>query len=696
MNDARRAALQQALAHHQAGRFKEAEALYDAILAEQPDEMNAIYLGGVLLHQTGRHEAAIARIERAIAAKPEMPAFHNNLGEALRALGRQREAQTAYDRALALDANFLEAIVNRAVLAGQRGEYERAEAELRRALALAPGRAEIHNNLAVVLRARDDRAAAEAQWRTAIDLKPDYLDALLNLGASHLARLDGGALAIFERAQELAPDSIDAAVGLARTYRLLDRTDRAEEILKQALERKPDSTYALAEYAGLMMRLDRLGEAAAILERTADSIRADDPAGAMALEQQRLMGMLYLSEVDAATMRAEYARWNERYAAPLARQRRSHGNDRDPARRLRLGYVSGDFKEQVVSLYYFRGVMRAHDRRQFEVTLYANLARADAITRQLQLRADRWRDIRNLTSEAQANLIREDAIDVLVDLSGHSADNCLTAFAYRPAPVQVSWLGYPGTTGVAAIDWRISDAICDPPEEDALSAERVWRLPGFHCFAPLRAAPSVAALPSADRRPFTFASFNNLMKVSNAAAGLFASALAAVPGSRLLLRGGLKTDDSTRARITARIAAHGVDATRVSVLQTTAEPEDALATYGEIDLALDTFPYSGTTTTLDALWMGVPVVTLAGDRHSARVSASLMSQIGLPEFVARTPDEFVAIAAAWATRKTELAALRASLRARLQESRLLDFQRFTRELEDAYRGMWREWVARGG
>lgn len=697
MNDpALRALIEQAVAHHRAGRLDQAGQLYDQVLARNPDELNAIYLGGVLLHQTGRHEAAIERITRAIEAKPRVPAFHNNLGEALRALGRQAEAQDAYDRALALDANFLEAIVNRAVLAGQRGEYETAEAELRRALALAPGAAEIHNNLAVVLRARDDRPGAEAAWRKALALKPDYLDAQLNLGASLLARRESEALALFESARRTAPESIDAAIGLARTYSLLDRLDEAEALLQEALHRKPDNVYALGEYAGLLTRLDRMGEAVAILERAADAIRPTDPDGAMALEQQRLMNLLYLSQTDTAALRGEYRKWNERYLAPLAVHHRPHRNERSADRRLKLAYISGDFREHVIGLYYIRGVLRAHDRAAFHVTLYSTAPRADTVTRQLQLRADSWRNVRDLTSEALANLIREDGIDILVDLAGHSAENALATFGFKPAPVQVTWLGYPGTTGVDAIDWRISDPVCDPPEEDMLSAERVWRLPGFHCYAPMRPSPAVSALPAASGQGFTFGSFNNLVKISDQAAALFAQALAAVPGSRLVLKGGHQTNAAARARIAARIAVHGVDPARITVLATMPNPEDALAAYQNIDLALDTYPYSGTTTTLEALWMGVPVVTLLGDRHAARVSASLMTQAGLPEFVARTPDEFVAIAARWAAQPAELGALRMKLRQRLEESRLMDYPGFTHELESAYRGMWRDWVARGG
>jgi predicted O-linked N-acetylglucosamine transferase (SPINDLY family) len=323
--------------------------------------------------------------------------------------------------------------------------------------------------------------------------------------------------------------------------------------------------------------------------------------------------------------------------------------------------------------------------------LYANVARPDAMSRRLQAHA-RWQPIVGEPADAVAARIRGDAIDVLLDLGGQTSSSLLLILARRPAPVQATWLGYAGTTGMDAIDWRISDAVCDPPEDDALSSERVMRLAGFHCFAPPPDAPAVAALPSAATGGVTFGSFNNIIKLSDPCVALYARVLAAVPDARLLLKSSTALDETLLRHHVARFAARGIAAERVAVSPWIPGAASHLARYDAIDIALDAVPYCGTTTTCEALWMGVPVVTLAGDRHAARVGASLLGQVGLDDFVARTPDDFVAIATGWASRPADLARLREGLRPRVAASPLCDAPAFARRFETALRAMWHDWL----
>jgi predicted O-linked N-acetylglucosamine transferase (SPINDLY family) len=414
--------------------------------------------------------------------------------------------------------------------------------------------------------------------------------------------------------------------------------------------------------------------------------------GRAGVDGVRTWYMLYDPAPSPQALFAAHRAWADAYARPWRATWTPHANDRDPERRLRVGFVSADLHEHAVSTFLLP-LLRSLDPAQVEPVLYANVARPDATSRRLQAYA-RWDSIAGDPADAVAARVRAQAIDILIDLGGHTMTSQLLIFARKPAPVQATWLGYAGTTGLDAIDWRLSDAVCDPPADDALSSERVMRLDGFHCYVPPPDAPEVASPPCAASGTVTFGSFNSTIKLSDPAVALYARVLAAVPDARLLLKSSAALDDALLRYHVARFVAHGIAAERVTVSPWIAGTASHLARYGAIDIALDALPYCGTTTTCEALWMGVPVVTLVGDRHAARVGASLLGQVGLHELIARTPDDFVAIATSWATRLAELAQLRAGLRARVAASPLCDAPGFARRFEAALRAMWRDWLAR--
>jgi predicted O-linked N-acetylglucosamine transferase (SPINDLY family) len=371
-----------------------------------------------------------------------------------------------------------------------------------------------------------------------------------------------------------------------------------------------------------------------------------------------------------------------------------HPNARDPERPLRIGYVSADFCAHPVGGF-VRPVLAAHDPERVVVHAYSGRLVEDAVTTEIRGHAAAWRSTVGVDDAALDAQIRADGIDILVDLAGHTAGNRLSAFARKPAPIQVTWLGYPATTGLPAIDHRLSDAFADPPGAEAHGVEALVRLPGgFHCYVPAEAAPDVAPPPARAQGHVTFGSFNNLSKVNDRVIAAWARVLAAVPHSRMLVKARPLADPDTRARYQALFAQAGVASERVSLIATAESWRDHMGQYGQVDVALDTFPYNGTTTTCDALWMGVPVIALRGDRHAGRVGVSLLSHIGLPELVAASLDDYVAAAAALAADPDRLATLRAGLRRRLIASPIGDPQRFTRALEDAYRALWRAWCAR--
>jgi protein O-GlcNAc transferase len=370
-----------------------------------------------------------------------------------------------------------------------------------------------------------------------------------------------------------------------------------------------------------------------------------------------------------------------------------HDNAPLPDRRLRVGYVSADLGRHPVG-YFLAPVLAAHDRAGFAIHCYSARTAEDDITARCKAASESWQIVAGLDDAALAERIRADGIDILVDLAGHTGDNRLRCFALKPAPVQVTWLGYPGTTGLREIDYRLTDAIVDPVgAADALSSEILVRLPnGFLCYTP-PAGFDPAAPPASTAGGITFGSFNNLAKFDAEAAALWARILHRVPGSRLLLKSLQTADPPSWRRYLALFAAHGIAADRVVALPWLPSAADNLAAYGQLDIALDPFPYNGTTTSCDALWMGVPVVTLAGNRHAGRVGASIVRRLGMAELIAATPDDYVEIAVRLAADPGRLAALRGELRERFRASPLHDSRGLARDIEAAYRTMWQRWCA---
>ena len=354
--------------------------------------------------------------------------------------------------------------------------------------------------------------------------------------------------------------------------------------------------------------------------------------------------------------------------------------------RLRVGYVSADFRRHSCA-YFLEALLAHHDHGRFEIFAYADDRRSDDITERLKPMVDHWRSLIGMPDKAVAELVRNDRIHLLVDLAGHTAGNRLSAFAEKPAPIQVSWLGYPATTGLSAIDYRLSDDICDPPgATERFHTETLWRLPGgFLCYTAPREAPAVSPSPCSTGQPVTFGSFNNLAKVNQAVLEAWAELVSAVPGSRLLLKSKALRAPSVSERVAEVFTRRGIARERI-ILEGWAEALAAhLAMYGKIDIALDTFPYNGTTTTFEAMWMGVPVISLAGDRHSARVGASILTRCGLEDFIAKSLDDYLAKAIALARDPQALGELRRALRPRLANSPLCDGKAFAQQIEDAYR-----------
>jgi predicted O-linked N-acetylglucosamine transferase (SPINDLY family)/ADP-heptose:LPS heptosyltransferase len=563
-----------------------------------------------------------------------------------------------------------------------------AEAALRSILEENPRHAPTLRRLAFICHQRGDNAEGARLLARALEAEPDNAEAHCNLGLAlaALGRRDE-AEASYRRGLALRPGATDGHNNLGVLLEQLGRYDEAEACYRHAIELAP---HLAQPHNNLGVLLKESGQLAAALKthRRAIALNPNLPA----VHSNMLYTLNYDEAVSPQALFKVHQAWGQIPGVQFATEGSRFTNSPDPARRLRIGYVSGDFHHHSVT-FFVEPLIEAHARAAVEVFLYANGIKSDAVTARLKTLADHFVPIHGLSDELAAARIRQDGIDILVDLSGHTNANRMMLFARKPAPVQVSWLGYPNTTGLPAIDYRLTDAVADPPgAADALHTERLVRLErGFLCYRPPAQAGAVAPPPASRSGHVTFGSFNNFAKLSPRTVALWARLLRELPNARLLLKAPQFKDRGTRERCVAAFAAAGIAAERLDVVPPLATAEEHLALYGRVDVALDPLPYNGTTTTAEALWMGVPVVTLRGDRHASRVGASMLTAIGLEQLVAATPDDYVVIASALARDPGRLEQLRAGLRDRMRTSPLCDGTDFARRVEAAYRAMWRDW-----
>jgi predicted O-linked N-acetylglucosamine transferase (SPINDLY family) len=556
---------------------------------------------------------------------------------------------------------------------GQTGRPADAARLLNAAIEGGHDTAEVHFNLGEARRALREFPAAAAAFRAAITRRPEWAEARYRLAVTLLPLGDeAGAEKALTQAMRLDPRHAEAASALAQIHARGQRHEEAERLFRRVLEIDPRNAEAmtcLASIVGIAGDVD----AAIAGHRKALALRGD-----LGLAWSNLL--ITLHNEDATTpfelfgLHRKFGVLHDK-ARPLVRP------PRPPGERLRIGYVSPDLHDHSVARFLLP-VLRNHDRARVEVFLYSDAMREDSVNAGLRAQADRWVATQTMDDQRLAATIAADGIDVAIDLAGHTPQNRLLTFTLRPAPTQVTWLGYPDTTGLSQMDARITDAIADPPgPSDLMHIEKLIRLP--ECFLVFKAidAPDVVARPS--DAPVVFGSFNNVQKYSRRTLGLWASILAAVPESRLVLKGMAFANDYVRGRFTERLAKAGIDPARVEPRAPLAKTTDHLAAYGDIDIALDTLPYNGTTTTCEALWMGVPVVTMRGDRHCARVGASLLNAVGLADLVAEDESGYVARAVALAGDHARRAHLRGALRAMMGTSPLCDARRFTAKFEEA-------------
>lgn len=650
------------------------------LLAQAPGHVKARNLLGVIAQVDGEFGAAEECFRSVLKVAPDWAAPHNNLGNVLLAVNDFIGAEACFRKALTCDDGYAEAWCNLAQLLNRTGRYEEAEDAARMAIRLRPDFAGAMNNLGSILLNRGKLAEGAEQYKKAVELQPDLIEAQINLALSmeEEGRLVA-AMDHFRQMLERNPDSYLALLRIAQGYLALKDFDEAENYVRRLLEIKPDAYDALV----LLGRIS-VGQG---LNRQTLEISHQILALAENFGQRisLIFHSLYENEASGRDL-LELARdWVRRFTVDGAGSVKRTHDEPDFGRKLRVGYVSKDFFKHSVS-YFLEPVLAHHDKSKISVYCYSMLLHGDVVTDRLKTYADHWRDIALVNDSDVIKMIEEDEIDVLVDLSGYTSGGRLTVFAHKPAPVQISYLGCPVTTGLTAMDYRLVDALTDPAgEADHCHTETLWRLPGsFLAYQPPAVAPEVDVPPCLANGHVTFGSFNNALKVTEQVVEVWSKILHALPGSRLMLKSLTFSSQRGKDYFQSLFESQGLGPERVELFAWLPETSGHLGLYGRIDIALDPFPYHGTTTTCESLWMGVPVITLAGERHSARVGVSLLNQVGLTALIAESAEEYVRKAVALAEDREHLASLRAGLRARMKNSPLLDHAGFTRRLEDAY------------
>ena len=692
-------------------------------VAASPDDAELLVQVGRLQMRRAEWAEALATLTRAADLDPAVLPAHVLRYRAAAVLNRPDVAMDALGRALAIAPDDSKVRRDRIALLSQFGRRGEAFDAAREHVGRYPDDPDGHRQLAAAFMAQREYGGAARAAARVIELRPDDATAYALLGEV-LVKMGRPAEAVvqFQTSLDVEPELLSARMYYSVALEFLHRRREAIEQVEFILDRRPDDVEAGGWLAQLYLRVGRHADAAERFDR----VLAVAPGDAVALtgvaqlaaakarpgawdlferamvaavgDDPLVVGTALLSANAHPTLPPRrtfdlHLDWARR-----VRRRLPHppfdawANDPDPDRRLRVGYVSADLHAHSVA-YFLEPLVSAHDRGRLALVAFDNTKSPDNITDHLRHSFDEWHRIVGVGDARLAELVRERQVDVLVDLTGHTAESRLPVFALRPAPVQVTYLGYPNTTGLTEVDYRLTDAVADPPGvADGLATERLVRLPGgFLCYHPPPPYPDVGPSPAGADGPVTFATFNAAHKINAAVIHLWCRVLAAVAGSRLLLKANGFADADTRRSIGEAFAAHGMGDDRVHFLPQATRHADHLAIYNQCDIALDTFPYNGTTTTCEAMWMGVPVVTVAGDRHAARVGLSLLTQLGLTELAGDTPDDYVRIAVALATDRPRLAGLRASLRGRMRASRLMDARAHAAAVEDAYRTMWQAW-----
>ncbi|MBU0673692.1 MAG: tetratricopeptide repeat protein [Proteobacteria bacterium] len=671
----------------QAGRLGEAERVSAEELRVQPQNAMALYVQGVLSYTSGNLSQAGVLLDSALQLSPQFAEAHFHSGLTKLDQGNGKDAVGLLQQVLNLGLRqpVVYNVLGNALK--DQGKLDQAIIHYQDAIRLDGRYYFAWYNIGIARWLQGDLHSARECFQKTLTINPEYYMALDNLGAIHddLGLFDE-AIACYHRSIKINDRNHIVYNNLANALRNKGCYGEAERQCQKALTVVSNFSPAYKNLG--VIALDRADVTSAVKHYRKALACFSDPQ----VHSNLLMTLQYQATISQEDIYSESLNWANQFTTNMADQKGKFRVEGTPKQCLRIGYVSADFKDHSVA-YFIEPVLRGHDPDSVEIFCYSNVQKEDSVTERLKRENLNWRDIARMNDQDVADLIMRDRIDILVDLSGHTNANRLLVFARRPAPIQVTWLGYPNTTGLSAMDYRITDEVADPVgPADLFNSETLLRLPlGFLCYLPESSAPAPTEPPCLANGLITFGSFNNLSKINRQVMRLWAEILSEMPESRLILKNKSLVDASTRARFRQCFAEEGGDVDRVELFGMLARKEDHLSLYQRIDIGLDPFPYNGTTTTCEALWMGVPVVTMIGERHSGRVGASILHRIGMDQLVSQSEEGYKKRALSLAGDPERLCDLRSSLRQRMEVSPLMDAQRFSQEIEKGYRKIWLKW-----
>lgn len=603
-------------------------------------------------YQNGNLTKAEEYLRKAIALQPDNAELYNNMGLVLQGMGKIDEAVEHFQKAISLNPNLADAHYNLGNIFREKGDIDKAIDCYQKAIQLDNENYDAYVNLGIALKERGDLDEAIMSYQKALNLNPENADAYVNLSIvlkekGHLQE----AINSCNKALNFDPENAYAFINMGNAYLYQGKHEDAEECFRNALIKSSNLSIA---YSNLLCSLNY------------------NPAYAcenIFIEHKRF------SEIFEKV---------EPHKIPEKKYKRN-------TKKIKIGYVSPDFRQHSV-FYFIEPVLTSHNHKKFEVYCYSNVSSADDKTRHIQKYVDKWRNIVGMPDELVAQNIRNDGIDILIDLAGHTGGNRILLFTHKPTPLQISWIGYPATTGLKAMDYKIVDSYTDPMgKTEKYYTERLLRMNDcFLCYMPDRDAPDVSLLPALKQGHITFGSFNNFAKINRDVVRVWSQILKAVDNSHLILKSFSFLDEETRRYAINMFADEGIEEERVELLPPVPSIKEHLNLYRMIDIALDTFPYNGTTTTCEALYMGVPVISLAGKCHAGRVGISLLSNVGLKEFIAQSEGEYIEIALKISGDIQRLRDLRFSLREMMLHSPLMDAKGFTLILEKCYEEIWKD------
>jgi predicted O-linked N-acetylglucosamine transferase (SPINDLY family) len=666
------------------GKYVEAIQCYEKFLSVIPDSALTFYNLGVAYKHCHDLAKAIDCYQNAITLNPSFAEAYCNMGNILFEQKKLTDSMNCYRKTLEINPGYYNAYYGLGILLEEQNKLDEALDCYRKVISLQPDHADAYGNLGNILVTHGKLDEAICSYQKALELQPLSVSSWVNLGNIFKGKgILEEALACYQKALEFEPGLVEAHINLGNVLKDQGHLDAAIDSYQKALILNPESAEAYNNMGGIFKERGNLN-AAIDYFRKALLLKPDDAV----IHSNLLLALQYSASIDFPDIFSEHLRFAERFEEPLKKHWQPHLNIRDPDRKIKVGYVSGDFRNHAVA-YFIEPLLAHHDKSKIEIFCYYNHTLHDTHTKRIAAHSNHWIPCSGMSDESLAERIRTDEIDILVDLSGHTAHNRLLVFARKPAPLQASWIGYVGSTGLTAMDFRITDSYMDPHGiTEQFHTEKLVRLSDTSViYSPDTDCPPVNQLPALTSNELVFASLNSLSKVNQPTIDLWGQILYALPHARLMLAN--VKDNETRQRLLEMFCQAGITTERLT-LQPRMSSFDYMKMHQNIDIALDPFPYNGGATTLHSLWMGVPVITLAGNHMVSRYGVSLMSRVGLEEFITYSKEEYLQRAIQLAHNLSDLNHIRQSLRSRMSAPSN-NPENITRKFEAAYRDMWKAW-----